>query len=246
MSARIRQAAVIAAGEGSRLKLGGFASHKPLVLIAGTPLVEHVLGNLRAAGVSKVSIIFNEEENDCAAFVKERFADLGLTVLLKTTASSLVSFGEVLARSEGGRTLVSTVDALCPTEDFVDFVRRAEARPPDATVMAVTPFVADEKPLWVTLGVDGRVTRFGGESGDAVTAGIYVVSEGVRRLARTPPAELARLRDFLGWLVERGEPVFAESIRKVVDVDRAEDVALAEQMVDEILVPPGGEGAVKT
>ncbi len=226
----IRQGAVIAAGEGSRLLGDGFAPHKPLVSVAGTPLVAHVLGNLCAAGLCRVSIIFNESEADCAAFVKERFADLDLTVILKSTPSSLVSFGEVLSLSKAGRTLVSTVDAFCPEDDFVDFVRRAERRPVDATVLAVTPFVADEKPLWVTLGKDGLVTRVGGDRGDAVTAGIYVVSEGARGHAVAPASGLARLRDFLAWLVARGEPIFAESIRKVVDVDRGEDVALAEEL----------------
>jgi hypothetical protein len=56
---------------------------------------------------------------------------------------------------------------------------------------------------------------------------MYVVTERVR--TATPPS-LARLRDFLAWLVEQGEPVYAETIETVVDVDRAADVALAEAL----------------
>jgi NDP-sugar pyrophosphorylase family protein len=92
----------------------------------------------------------------------------------------------------------------------------------------VTPFVADEKPLRVRLGPGGLVTGIGGDSGDAVTAGMYVFPEQVRTLSA--PAALGRLREYLAWLVERGETVRGISIEEVVDVDRATDIALAESL----------------
>ena len=73
----------------------------------------------------------------------------------------------------------------------------------------------------------------GGDAGNVVTAGIYVVSERVRAL--TPPPELGRLREFLAWLVAQGEMVYGETIDQVVDVDRAADVALAEAMARQSL-----------
>jgi hypothetical protein len=101
-------------------------------------------------------------------------------------------------------------------------------RPVDATVLAVTPLIADEKPLRVAVASDGRVTTVGGDVGDLVTAGIYLVPERVRALR--PPAELERLRDFLTWLVRTGAPVYGEVIERVVDVDRPDDIALAETL----------------
>src|SRR5438876_12111447 len=65
-------------------------------------------------------------------------------------------------------------------------------------------------------------------SGDLVTAGMYLVSERVR--TRVAPAELGRLREFLGWLCQAGEPLFGEVVETVVDVDRAGDVAIAEAL----------------
>jgi NDP-sugar pyrophosphorylase family protein len=225
----IRQGAIIAAGEGSRLRRDGFAMAKPMVPVAGTPLVEHAVRNFLAAGIRSLSVIVNEEENDCADFLRSRFGEsASLDVLVKTTPSSLVSFREVLARTGPGRTLVSTVDAFCPPEDFVAFVREAERLPEDALVLGVTPFVDDEKPLWVRLGEKGRVLRVGGPAGDAVTAGLYVVPERVRNLS--PDRELGRLRDFLGWLAEGRVEVFAVTIEKVIDVDRAADLAQAEAL----------------
>jgi hypothetical protein len=127
--------------------------------------------------------------------------------------------------------LVSTVDAWCREADFVRFVAAALRRPEDATVLAVTPLVADERPLRVNLDEVGRVTSIGGVSGDLVTAGMYLVS--ARARAVRPPAGLGRLREFLAWLAGSGEPVYAEVIETVVDVDRAADVALAEALAVE-------------
>jgi NDP-sugar pyrophosphorylase family protein len=227
MSARLA-GGIIAAGEGSRLRQSGFAMPKPMVPIAGVPLIESVIRNFRAARIGPLAIIVNEHERPCVDWVRHRFPDLEVEFIVKTTASSLESFGKVIRCHPGGRMLVSTVDAWCVEADFVRFVEAAVRRPADATVLAVTPLVADEKPLRVVMAPDGRVKALGGDAGDLVTAGMYLVPETVREL--TPPPGLGRLREFLSWLVRSGAPVFGEAIEQVVDVDRAEDVALAETL----------------
>jgi NDP-sugar pyrophosphorylase family protein len=222
----ILSGAVIAAGEGSRLKELGVA--KPMIEVGGAPLIAHVLRNFEAAGIVSAAVIFNAAEQDCAAYVRERFGKLVSKIVVKSTRSSLESFREILAVAPPGRLLVSTVDAFCPPEDFLRFVRRAAQLPSTTTVLAVTGYVHDEKPLWVTMTRSGRVTVVGGASGDAVTAGIYVFPEKIRRLGI--PASLGRLRDFLAWLAKSGEPIEALDIPKVVDVDRAEDLAQAREL----------------
>jgi len=218
---------LIAAGEGSRL--ASFGRPKPLVEVAGVPLLARVLSNFEAAGIARVAIIFNENEEDCAAFARARFPDLVRTIVLRSTPHSLESFRTILRISPPGRLLVATVDTICAPGDFAAFARAAASAPEDETVLAVTPLVADEKPLWVESDADGRIRRVGGPSGDAVTAGIYAVSERAR--AKTPPSSLGRLREYLGWLCEAGEPMRAVSIGKAVDVDRPEDVRLAEALL---------------
>ena len=230
---------VIAAGEGSRLKALG--RPKPLVPVAGVPLIERVLANFEAAGIRRVAVIFNGEEEDCADFVRERFPSLVKTLIVRTTPHSLESFRTILACSPPGRLLVATVDTLCATEDFVAFARAAEEAEEEETVLAVTPLVADEKPLWVRMDASGRVTEVGGSAGDAVTAGFYAVSERARRLA--PPGSLGRLREYLAWLCESGEPLRAVSIAKAVDVDRPEDVRLAEELFTPALARRASGGA---
>jgi len=228
---------IIAAGEGSRLRRDGFTVPKPLVPVAGVPLIESVVSNFAAAGISPVVIIVNEREGDCVDRVRRRFPRLAIDFIVKTTASSLESFGEV-TRAASGRILVSTVDAWCRPADFARFAEAAAARPPEATVLGVTPLVADEKPLWVDLDGDGRVRAIGGGVGAFVTAGLYLVPERGRRLV--PPGHLGRLREYLTWLAERDHPLYGEVISTVVDVDRAEDVALAEALARAGAVGPAG------
>ena len=219
---------IIAAGEGSRLRQAGWIVPKPMVPVAGVPLIESAIRNFIAAGITRLSIIVNEQERDCAAWVRTRFPELDLHLIVKTTASSLQSFREVAGGAGTGRMLVSTVDAWCRPADFARFVESALRRPREATVLAVTPLVDDEKPLGAALDTEGRVTALGVESPVLVTAGVYLVSERARRLE--PPPRLGRLREHLAWLLGSGEPMYGDVIETVVDVDRAEDVALAEAL----------------
>ena len=219
---------IIAAGEGRRLRADGFRAPKPLVEVAGLPLIGAVLRNFAAAGITSITIIVNESERECVEWVRARFPRLDVDFIVKTTASSLESFREVAGRGPAGPMLVSTVDAWCAAEDFARFAARAAGRPDDATVLAVTPFVSDEKPLWATVGAAGRVEAFGEAGSGLVTAGVYRVSDRARRVEAAPA--LGRLREYLAWLLESGEPLYGEIIETVVDVDRAEDVASAEAL----------------
>jgi NDP-sugar pyrophosphorylase family protein len=230
MAASVR-GGIIAAGAGSRLRADGWRVPKPLVEVAGLPLIGSVLRNFRAAGITEITIIVNQDEQDCVEWVEGRYPDLDIDFIVKTTASSLESFREVTARGPEGPMLVSTVDAWCAAADFARFARQAAARPDEATVLAVTPLVADEKPLWVRLGPDGRVEAIGEPGGRLVTAGVYRVSARARRVAAAPP--LGRLREYLGWLCRSGEPLYGEIIETVVDVDRGLDVAAAEALARE-------------
>lgn len=221
---------IIAAGEGSRLKRDGLRMPKSMVPVAGVPLIERVVSNFVKAGITQLRIIFNEDDRECATFVRERFPNLDIHCIVKTTRSSYESFWEVGRRSGPGLILMSTVDWICPEPAFHHFVDQVMRYRQASVILAVTPFVADEKPLWVTLDPSGRVTSIGGASGDVVTAGLYLVSGSVFAKAPHPDA-VDRLRDFLTWLVAGGEPVYGVIIDQVVDIDRAEDLQLAETLL---------------
>ena len=228
MNPPVLRGGIIAAGDGRRLRESGFSLPKALVPVGGAPLIEWVIRNFLAVGITAPVIIVNENARACVDWVHTRFPALDAQFIVKTTRSSLESFHEVSQRLKGGRALISTVDAWCRPADFVGFVDRGQRHPSEVSVLAATPFVADEAPLWLTVDRAGRVQTLGGSSGTLVTAGLYMLSE--QALAASPPP-LRRLREFLAWLVrDDGYPLYAETIPTVVDVDDAADVALVEAL----------------
>ncbi|MDE2058583.1 MAG: NTP transferase domain-containing protein [candidate division NC10 bacterium] len=230
---------IIAAGEGSRLKQDGLKMPKSMVPVAGVPLIERVVSNFVKVGITRLQIIFNEDDRKCATFIRERFPSLDIQCIVKTTRSSYESFWEVGRRSGPGRVLMSTVDWICSEPAFHRFIDQAMRYRQASVVLAVTPFVADEKPLWVTMDPSGRVTAIGGASGDVVTAGLYLVSGAI--FTQAPhPSTLSRLRDFLTWLVAEGGSVYGVVMDQVIDVDRSEDLQLAETVVQQHGCKSGG------
>jgi NDP-sugar pyrophosphorylase family protein len=98
-----------------------------------------------------------------------------------------------------------------------------------ATFRLVAGHVDDENPLWVTLETsNGRIRRIGGSSGSHVTAGLYWLPA---KMPAAPAKDFARLRDYLGALVAGGQPVYGIVLPCVFDIDRARDVAAAEDAV---------------
>ena len=66
---------IIAAGEGSRLRASGFAMPKPLVTVAGVPLIESVITNFLAVGVTSLVIIVNDDGRACVVDGLDRLRD---------------------------------------------------------------------------------------------------------------------------------------------------------------------------
>jgi NDP-sugar pyrophosphorylase family protein len=223
----ILQGGIIAAGSGSRLRAEGSGVSKPMVAVAGRPLIEHALDRLRAAGIRRLTIIINEASEDCRRWLEDHTGDLDLDLIVRTTPSSHASFRLIAERLAGARAVITTVDAVMATADFCGFVSRAAALPEDTMVLGVTDLVDDEKPLWVTLdAADGSIRRLGGDTGSHVTAGLYVLpAQGLRAPARS----FDRLRDYLGWLAEHGQKLRAIVLPRVYDIDRMHDIAAAEQ-----------------
>jgi len=217
---------VIAAGHGTRLRADGYRVSKPMTPVGGRPLIGHALDRLRAVGVDRVTVIVNEESDDCRRWLSDQGQDFDLDVIVRTTPSSYASFAIVAARLAGAPAVITTVDAIMPAGAFQHFVSLAAGLPEDAVVLGLTDHVDDDKPLWATLNGEGRVLRLGGDQGSHVTAGLYWLpaDRGAEQTAR-----FDRLRDYLKWLVDEGRSVYGVVLPLVFDIDRAHDVEAAEQ-----------------
>ena len=225
----IESAGIIAAGRGSRLRLDGIEVHKPMVPICGFPLIGHTLRQLIGAGIRRVVIIFNEAEQDCAAWVRKHFAALDLEILLKSTHSSFESFWRVGRALGAGRHLICAVDSICAPADWRKMIS-SKAGSSREMVLGVTSFIHDEKPLWVRTEPGSlKIAELGGPGEEYATAGFYNVAAEI--FERELAYDISSLRIFLKRLLEEGFSATAVRLADVIDVDTAEDVRMAERFM---------------
>ena len=225
-SCSIIQGGIIAAGHGARLRADGYRVSKPMVPVAGRPLIDLTLDRFRVVGIRRLTIIINDTSDDCRQWLCDHAADFDLDLIVRTTPSSYASFQVVADRLVGGPAVITTIDAVMPVSDFCTFVRSAAGLARNAVALGLTHHVDDENPLWATLdAADGRIRQVGGRHGTHVTAGLYWLP--AQRPAE-PAISFARLRDYLGWLVAQHQPVCGIVLPCVLDIDRARDIAAAE------------------
>lgn len=231
------RAAIIAAGQGSRLAAAG--AIKPLVAVAGKPLIHWVVDGLRSAGCRELTVLTNSRGGAVPPSLTAAFPAMKFDFMTADTASSFESFRLVslrLAETEEDF-LISTVDALIKPEDVARFIKECLAARTDAG-LALTRHVDDEKPLWADVDEQGRVTAIGDDAADrrAVTCGLYYVTRAAAR--RLPDAAAhPRLRDFWAGLVAGGARVAGVTLSKSLDVDRPEDLAAAEAFLSTEMKP---------
>jgi len=226
------RAAIIAAGDGSRLSTSHPGQIKPMICIAAKPLIYWVVGGLRSAGCKDIVVLTNSRGNAVGPYLTAAFPDIKFDFVTADTASSFESFRLVSKRlaetATDGGFVVSTVDALIKTDDVARFIRECRASNADAG-LALTTFVDDEKPLWADTDAKSRVTALGADAKikNAVTCGLYYMT---RKAATAIPEaqQHSRLRDFWRGLVASGEVVVGVTLSKSLDVDRPEDLLAAE------------------
>jgi hypothetical protein len=98
--------------------------------------------------------------------------------------------------------------------------------------LVVTPFVDDEAALWVRRDSTGRVTSLGKEKVEppCVTGGVYALRAGIGALAaEAVRSGMHRMRAFLADLVQKGLVVQSVEVPRVIDLDRREDLAAANE-----------------
>ena len=227
------KAGIIAAGLGERFRSAGIATPKPLVRVGGKTLLGRAIESAAAAGAEAVALIVNAESPEVARYVRaERWA-VPVELTVKTTPSSMESFLALEPQLRDSPFLLTTVDAITAKGTLAALAHAGLAAGPTGT-LAVTTFVDDEKPLCVRLGAEAKIVALGAEAAGSglVTSGAYfffpVVYDHVGEARRRG---LAALREFLGLLVEEGAPLYGFRAGDSVDVDRPEDVAVAEQFL---------------
>lgn len=228
--------AIIAAGEGSRLAQEGVALPKPLVELNGCPMIRRLIDIFLGCGAESISIIVNEEMTAVKEYVQSLSLPVPLHLTVKSTPSSMHSFYEVSRTFESGKFILTTVDTIFRPDEFARYVAAFDADDKADGFMAVTSFIDDEKPLYINVDDNMRITAFL----DKMQPGIKFISGGIYGL--TPPAlkvledcmkkGVSRMRNYQRALVDAGLNLRAYPFRKIVDVDHQADIATAEAFLN--------------
>ena len=152
--------AIIAAGEGSRLAQEGVTKPKPLVELQGEPMIGRLINIMLRCNAESISIIVNEHMTEVRQYLEGLTLPVPLNLVVKTTPSSMHSLWHLSRVIPNGKFCLTTVDTIFREEDFKGYIDAFEADCEYDGMWAVTPFVDDEKPLWVEVDDNMGITAF--------------------------------------------------------------------------------------
>jgi len=230
--------AIISAGEGSRLAQEGVAKPKPLVELNGEAMIERLVRIFLRQGAGRVVVIINDLVPETRAFLTRLKEELPIELVVKTTPSSMHSFYEISHLLEGERFCLTTVDTIFHEEEFARYIEAFRTSEADG-LMAVTDYVDDEKPLYIstTTTDDLRITGFHDQPKPDcryISGGIYCLTpKALDTLRRCMEMGQSRMRNFQRQLVTDGLCLEAWPFSKIVDVDHAGDIVKAEEFLRE-------------
>lgn len=228
--------AIIAAGEGSRLAQEGVAKPKPLVELQGEPMIGRLINIMLRCNAQSISIIVNEHMVEVREYLESLELPVPLNLVVKTTPSSMHSFWHLSRVIPKGKFCLTTVDTIFREPDFKGYIDAFEEDQTHDGLWAVTPFVDDEKPLWVDVDTEMNISAFRDQAWDEakyVSGGVYAMTDhAFTVLDNCIEQGISRMRNFQRALVEASFRLKAYSINKIIDVDHAGDIATAEAFLN--------------
>ncbi|MGE3802188.1 MAG: NDP-sugar synthase [Candidatus Kapaibacterium sp.] len=228
--------ALIAAGEGARLRSEGITVPKGLVPVLGVPLAKRTIDTFVQNGITEVKCIVNEESPALEQYLRETDFGVPVEIIVKSTRSSMHSLFTLSPLLKSSPFFLATVDAIYHPSDLKSWISRCRQSENADGILALTRFVDDEKPLYATLEPDDRISAIGDSAAGSewITGGLYWFTPKV--FDEIPSVEergLERLRKFQEWLVERGYRLYGHRFGKIVDVDHRADIATAEAFINQ-------------
>lgn len=224
--------AIIAAGEGSRLSHEGVAQPKPLVPLLGEPMIERLIRIFTACGATEIVVITNEQFVEVQQALACLQKTAPLRIVVKTTPSSMHSLHAISDYLRGEPFCLTTVDTIFHEDDFKKYIHHFLTHEELDGCMAVTPYVDDEKPLWVGADSHLHITGFhdAQEANDhLISGGIYCLKDkALDVLDHCMEKGLHRMRNFQRQLVAEGLNLEAYPIEKILNVDHKGDIDKAE------------------
>jgi len=239
------KALILAAGEGNRLENLTLEKPKPLVSVAGVPLLCRVLKNLKLAGITEAYVVVGHMGQNIKKTIGEHFAGIkvryienpnwskgNLYSLLAAKAVLEEDFILCMADHIFDSRIVKTLQSMKLTKSLILTVDRITAQPDDTKVLEEGGKIVDigksiEKSNCVDTGFflcSPRIFRYAEK---AAEEGKGELADCVKLAALDGEAEVLDISDLSGLVPELRK----EMKPYWIDVDTKEDVKRAKEML---------------
>ena len=201
----------------------------------GTPIIERLIKIFSSHNAESISIIINSRQPETLKLLEELCKEYPIYIVVKDTPGSMHSLYELSPLLRGGKFCLTTVDTIFREEDFEEYIAAFTNDGGDGT-MAVTPYIDDEKPLYVSTNEALDITGFHDtQQADSqyISGGIYGLNEkALDTLEHCMKEGKTRMRSFQRALIADGLKLKAYPMAKIIDIDHASDIAKAEEFLD--------------
>ena len=200
-------------------------------------MIMRLMNIFQRCNAESISVIINDFMPEVRQYLESISLDMPLNVVVKSTPSSMHSFWELSKVMKPGKFCLTTVDTIFREEDFARYVAAFEADDKHDGLWAVTPFIEDEKPLYVDVDRRMNIKAFCDQAFDGakyVSGGVYAMTDkAFPVLNECIDKGISRMRNFQRALIEAGMKLKAFSIDKIIDVDHASDIEVAQNFINE-------------
>ncbi len=236
-----RSAVVLAAGLGSRMRVGGYVPPKPLIPLLGRPLLWWTLTGLELAGIERIVVVTGSRAEEVRSWVESRSWSADVDVILNPNYR--------LGNGVSARCGIEAVDCDSAVMTMADHIvepslyelARGAAEHADLVLVVDSEgtYLNDpDDPTRVLVDEEGRIRRIGKgiQQWNSIDTGVFRVGE---RFS-TAVAEVmssnhghCTVTDAVNWMIDRGlSTVAADSDGGFwMDIDTPEDLHAAEQII---------------
>ncbi len=229
--------AIIAAGEGSRLREEGFKFSKPMVTLQNLTIISRLIHIFLRNNATKVHIIINQSSPEISGHLNSIDTQVPLNVITKSTPGSLHSFYEILPFIESDKICLTTVDTVFNETEFEAFIIQFKGSNHIDGLMAATEFIDDETPLYIATDDELNITGFYDGKQDnchLISGGIYCLTNRVFPVVKKAiESGSSRMRNFQRLMIAEGLHLKAYPFSKIIDIDHVSDITKAEIFLSE-------------
>lgn len=234
-------AIILAAGAGARLGALGTRCSKPMLPIAGRPLIDWLIARLHAAGVERLVVVGHSADQLMRDYLREMHQEAQLVIQSKRRGiADALHLALPLVAGEPGY-LACACDSLFDSDDIAQLIARGRTRPTTAAVGVLEMGSAATASRSAVL-LDGeRVTQIvekpvpGSVASGIVALPVYWLPPAMsRHIEHVHPLGAERfISTALNDFVAAGGTVLAVRMRDRLEVTTAEDVERLEALLDE-------------